>query len=456
MVSPIDIAIVAAYLVMLVIFAAVSLRRRDMSHESVILAGRRLTLPAFVATLVSTWYGGILGIGEFTWLYGISNWFVFGIPYYLAAAIFAIFLARRARSGADMTIPDRLYTHYGPAATAAGSVIVILVTLPVAYVLMIGVLANIFFGIPIWLGIIAGTIFSAVYVASGGFRAVVWTDIVQFVLMFLGFAILLIVAVTSLGGIDYLRTNLPETHFTVTGGNSIWYILLWYIIALQTLIEPTFYQRCFAAKSVKTAQRGIAWSIGFWLIFDFLTTACGLYARALLPELANPVAAFPAMARMLLPAGLLGVFFLSLVATIMSTVDSYLFLNATTISHDIIWRVKKFTDDKMRWYTFIGLIIASTATIIIAIFFDSVVAVWYHFGSIGTSALLLPLWSTYHGRYRFSNQGATAAIILAPIVTGLGFLWPVLTGSSGYLGGIEPIFLGLAVSFVIYLLTRHE
>ena len=45
-----------------------------------LLAGRRLTLPAFVATLVTTWYGGILGIGEYAWRFGISTWLVFGVP----------------------------------------------------------------------------------------------------------------------------------------------------------------------------------------------------------------------------------------------------------------------------------------------------------------------------------------------------------------------------------------
>ncbi len=62
-----------------------------------LVMGRTLALPSFVASLVSTWYGGVLGVGEYSFRYGISNWIVFGVPYYIGAALFAIFFARRAR-----------------------------------------------------------------------------------------------------------------------------------------------------------------------------------------------------------------------------------------------------------------------------------------------------------------------------------------------------------------------
>ena len=40
--------------------------QRARSAAEFLLAGRSLTVPVFVMTLVSTWYGGILGVGEFT------------------------------------------------------------------------------------------------------------------------------------------------------------------------------------------------------------------------------------------------------------------------------------------------------------------------------------------------------------------------------------------------------
>ena len=103
-----DYAIILAYLAVLIIVGITRRSGRKESAAGFILGGRRLTLPAFVATLVSTWYGGILGVGEYSFTYGISNWLVFGLPYYLAAVLFAVFLARKARRAEVLTIPDRL------------------------------------------------------------------------------------------------------------------------------------------------------------------------------------------------------------------------------------------------------------------------------------------------------------------------------------------------------------
>ena len=99
-----------------------------------------------------------------------------------------------------------------------------------------------------------------------------------------------------------LRDNLRAGHMQWDGGLGWQAIAVWYVIALSTLVEPAFYQRCFPAESERTAKNGIFWAIGFWVVFDFLMTTAGLYARALLPDLANPVQAFPALAAHVLPS----------------------------------------------------------------------------------------------------------------------------------------------------------
>ena len=53
-------------------------RRSDKNINSFLFAGRKLTIPALVATLVSTWYGGILAVGRFTYENGIVTWIIFG------------------------------------------------------------------------------------------------------------------------------------------------------------------------------------------------------------------------------------------------------------------------------------------------------------------------------------------------------------------------------------------
>lgn len=60
-----------------------------------LLMGRRLTLPLFVATLVATWYGGIFGVNEITFNYGIYNFVTQGAFWYIAYLIFAFFYCRQ-------------------------------------------------------------------------------------------------------------------------------------------------------------------------------------------------------------------------------------------------------------------------------------------------------------------------------------------------------------------------
>ena len=101
------------------------------------------------------------------------------------------------------------------------------------------------------------------------------------------------------------------------------------------MVEPSFYQRVFAARSPSVARSGVIVSVGLWALFDFFSIGCGLAARVLLPGLEDPLAAYPALAEMVLSPWMAAVFTLALFATVMSTLDSYLFLSATTIGHDV-------------------------------------------------------------------------------------------------------------------------
>ncbi|MCK4632819.1 MAG: hypothetical protein KAT79_06075, partial [candidate division Zixibacteria bacterium] len=264
-----DYAIIILYLGGLLYLGFRYRLKKDSSASELIVGGRMLTLPAFVASLVSTWYGGILGVGEYSYSYGLSNWLVFGLPYYLAALLFALFLAKKARQSEVLTIPERLTQAYDNKTGLAGAAIIFLMTVPAAYVLMLGVLCEFLFGWPLWLGTLAGTLFSIVYVFLGGFRSVVRTDLLQFALMFLGFGVLLIFLINDYGGLPFLIERVPENHFTWHGGKPAIYIGVWYFIALATLIEPAFHQRCYAAKDAATARKGILVSIVCWAVFDF-------------------------------------------------------------------------------------------------------------------------------------------------------------------------------------------
>ena len=452
----VDVLLIALYLAVLLGLGLSRRLRSGSTASDLVVGGRTLTLPGFVASLVSTWYGGILGVGEFSYQHGLSNWLVFGVPYYLAAAIFAVFLAARARETRLLTIPERLAQVYDDRTALAGSIVIYLMTIPAAYVLMLGVLAQQLFGWSFAAGVVGGTLFSIVYVFTGGFRSVVRTDVFQFILMFVGFAVLLTTVAGRYGGLDFLTAQLPPELLTWHGGNSRWYIATWYVIALATLIEPAFYQRCYAARTAQTARRGIFISILFWGVFDFMTTACGLYARALLPDLADPVSSYPALGRTVLPAGLLGLFMLSLLATVMSTVDSYSFLAASTFGNDIMPRLAPHGRRSVTWYTRAGLVLSAGLAVVLAMYFRSVVDIWHIFGSVGVPALLVPVFTSFTGRRRMPPRAAFWCMAAAGTVALAWYVSGLLHPDGRYWGNIEPIFPGLAVSLAVFFLTARR
>lgn len=405
-------------------------------------------MPAFVASLVSTWYGGILGVGEYSYLYGVSNWLVFGLPYYLWAIVFAVFLARKARRTHFISLPDHLGQAYGHGPGLLGALVVFVMTVPAAYVLMLGDFGRMLLGWPLWLGATIGAGLSIMYLFIGGFRSAIRADLLQFVCMFGGFSLILPFAVSQFGGWEFLKAGLPAMHLTASGGNSWWYIISWYFIATATLVEPAFYQRCYAAKDEGTAKRGIFWSVGFWILFDFMTTTTGLYARAALPSLDSPMMSYPALAERVLPAGVLGLFFVGLLATVVSTVDSYMFLSAVALGRDVMSRVRTLTDHGVKVWTRWALLISAVCAVALAVGTQSVIGIWKNLGSVGVPMLLLPVLTTFrHNRLHLSQQ----FVILWMALPGLASLaWVTINWVTGsYPLGLEPIFPGLITSVVI-------
>ncbi len=464
-----DRLVVAGYAAALLAFALWrTQRRRGDSVAAYLVAGRAVTLPGFVANLVASWYGGILGVSEYAYRYGVSNWLVFGVPYYLGALIFALFVAPRARSSRALTIPDRLQAAYGRPAGVLSAVIVLGMTIPGAYVLMAGTLANEILGTPAVVGIVLVTLLSCAYLFFGGMRAIVAADRFYILLMYGSFAFMVCWLAIHYGGMGFLRRNLPAQQFTWNGGRPAQAVLVWYVIALATLIEPTFYEACFSADRPRTARAGILISIVFWALFDFMTTATGMYARALLPPLADPARAFPLLAERVLPPAFCGLFFAGMLATVMSTVDSYLFISAQTLGHDLGWRLHggehpqageppqdRVGRDASTARTRIALGIVALVAIAIALSGLTIIELWHHLGSIGTPALLVPLVASFDNRLRPSPRAAVTSIVLAGLVAAA---W--LAGAQGdrYWLGLEPIFPALAVSLCVWagnLLARR-
>lgn len=430
------------------------------NEEEFLLSGRKVTIPAFVATLVSTWYGGILGVGEFSYQFGISQWLVFGIPFYLFSAVFAVFMAGKIRLNKALTIPEAIANRYTPLTGRISAIPIFVLVSPAPYILMLGVLFQFMIGTDtpylVYASLVA--LFSVLYITIGGFGAVVRTDILQLILMFGGFMMLLLFSVMHFGGFGTLINDLPELHTSFTGGFSWQYILVWFFIALWTFVDPSFHQRAAAAESPKTARDGIFISIGFWMFFDFLTCFTGLYAFAILgPGIENPILSYPLLADLLLPAGLKGLFFVSLLATIMSTLDSYLFISGQTLGRDFLR--KTFPKISPTRLTRTGILLSAIIGILLTIIYPSVIDLWYVIGSVCIPGLLIPVLGIYLRPFQIKNNWSTSALVV-PILVSL--LWLILgtlypSGEEGYLyKGVEPFYPGLAIAIIIWGLGKEK
>ncbi|MCG6913606.1 sodium:solute symporter family protein [bacterium BMS3Abin03] len=449
--SLIDILVVLLFFASIIFIGFYTGRKTSSQADDYLLSGRKLKLFTFVLINVSTWYGGILGVGEFTYRYGLVSWFTQGFPYYIFAFLFGIFFAKKIREASLFTIPDKLNEVYGEKVGLISAVIVFVLVSPAPYFLMSASLISLLFKIEILPSLIITFILSIIYLVKGGFRSNVYVDVFQFFVMFIGFILILVFSGIEFGTVNFITSSVPANHIKVFGGMSLTFIIVWFLIALWTFADPGFHQRCYAAKSGNVAMKGILISIFFWALFDFLTTSTGLFSKAVLQNLENPVLAFPLFAEKVLPAGVKGIFYAALFATIISTQISFLFLSGTTIGRDFIFRIKNDVNElNLKHYTIIGLIISGSLAILLAYFIPSVIEIWYTIGSLFIPGIILPVISAYYPKIRIEKKFILVEMISALAMSTTWLFIRESFSSVKIINEIEPMLVGLILAFIIH------
>lgn len=413
----------------------------DARLLDLLLMGRRLTLPLFTATLVATWYGGIFSVTEYTHQVGIYNWLTQGVFWYAAYLIFAFALVGRIRNTQARTMPELLGTLFGPRSATLGAGLNLLNVLPVTYLLMLGIFLQLLFGgsLPLWMTL--GTLLVVSYSTLGGFRAVVFSDLVQFTVMCASVALVILFSITTHGGLAWLRAHpaIPPGHWKPLGdGIPLSLTLVWGFLALGTLADPNFYQRCLAAKDTRTARNGILLATLIWIAFDFCTTFGALYARAVLPA-AEPRTAYLLYSLQLLPPGLRGFFLAGILATILSTLDSYLFLSGTLVAYDLAPPRRKGSTAHHHLGTLLTALTALLAAILFNLTGENLVEIWKFFGGYATACILLPLLTGYLLPGRLTDRAFVTACLSGIVTMTLFHLLRAHTP----LATLEPFYFGL-------------
>ncbi len=419
---------------------------RESSLLEILLMGRQLTLPLFVVTLVATWYGGIFGVTQIAYERGLYNFITQGFFWYLTYLIFAIFMVDRIRSKDHRSMPELLENMFGPKAAILGGIFNFLNLIPVTYVISVGLIVSAFTDFSMTASMAIGTVVVVIYSTWGGLRAVVFSDLVQFFVMCMGVFVVVAFSVYTYGGLDYLRANLPADHFHPTSDVGLAETLVWGFIALATLVDPNFYHRCFAAKDAQVAKKGIYISTFVWVCFDLCTTFGGMYARAALPE-ADSASAYMTYAFGLLPSGVRGFFLAGILATVLSTLESYLFLASTTLHFDLL-KNKRLSP---RIAHVLSMLLVSFMGWALALAFDgNIRKTWKILGSYSASCLLVPV---LYGQLRPGKTSERRFITacLSGVVTTT--VWRFLP-RSGFWLDVDALYIGMITTSAILFLPK--
>ncbi|HET6511232.1 MAG TPA: hypothetical protein VFH43_03500, partial [Candidatus Kapabacteria bacterium] len=325
-------------------------------------------------------------------------------------------------------------------------------TSPASYIIMLATLYEWYFGFSFGWGVAVAIASSIIYLFYGGFRASIRADMLQFVMMFVGFAIILPFAYSEFGGITDVVNAVPTSHSKPFGDYGLGYIMIWYVAALTTLVDPNFHARVFAARTPKVARNGILVSICFWILFDFMTNLAGLYAKMATPSLTDSRFAYTTLAEAVLPIGAKGLFYVGMLSTVLSTVDSYFFTSASIFGRDILWRLSGKGEEHVKKYIRIGLLITALAALPIVLYTTHIYNVWYSMGSVLVPVLLLPLTISYLKRDLVTSKAIVVSMVVSGVVSLSQYIYGqyhILGKDPQYVFGMEPMYSGLIVSVLI-------
>ncbi len=446
--APIDVFIVIVFLIGILFFGTF-FRRFVKTSEDYFLAKRMLPWWAIGMSIVVADIGAIeyMGMAGGTYRFGLAqanfDW-IGCIPAMLVAAI--IFIPYYWKAGV-YTVPEYLGRRYN---VYVQSIEAFLWIAFLAFVLGIilwatAIFLNTMLGWPQWLSIIITASIVGIYTISGGLSAVVMTNALQLIIMFIGAIAVLVLGFKSVGGWGEMTEKIyslgPEfkDHFKLLLPMDTTTPYPWagIVFGATLVISPAYWignqaiiQASLGARNEWDAKAGVMWAAILKTLIPFLIAIPGLIALSLYPDLSDGDRALPLLVKNLLPPGLTGLVFAAFFAALMSTVAAYLESAATLFTKDIYQKfVKKDASDKH--YLTVGRIL--TAVIIL-------------FGII-----IAPLSEKFPGIFVALQTimsifyGPTFAILL------LGMLWK----RSTQWGGLYGLILGVLLSSFLFTFKSH-
>lgn len=207
---------------------------------------------------------------------------------------------------------------------------------------------HVLLGWPLWSGAVAGAVLVSLYCFVGGIRASIWTDAAQSIVMVAAMAMLLIFALSDLGGAQaswqemgqvdgFLEWFPKELAFPGALGMGL-FLLSWLVAGLSVIGQPHIMVRFMALDNSANMRKAKAWYYLWFTLFYCMATGVGLLSRIYLPDVTSfdPELALPVMAQQLFSPFFVGLVLAGIFAATMSTADSLLLSCSAAVTHDIL------------------------------------------------------------------------------------------------------------------------
>ncbi len=345
--------------------------RKIKNIKDYALASKSFSPLVIAMTLIATKIGGghLNRIGFFS-TDGLTI-FLLGIGTIVSFLIFGYILGPRIVFFSNcITLGDMINKLYGniPRIISGSIGFIYCIILTVIQILSLSKICYYFMGINKELALLLGGIVIITYSAIGGIRSVTITDIFQFILLGMFISILGTGIISKIGGVDsmfkiiwansphMLKINTVNHHLKIGEMliNSFGFMI----------ISPPFIQRIFMAGNKEKVKKMFLFSIMFYSIFWILVTIIGMGAFTILGSSTKGIDIIPSIIQNLFSKSTQGVLISGVIATIMSTADSFLNSGGISLTHDIIKpicekRKLKINEVKLTKYsvTFTGILI---------------------------------------------------------------------------------------------------
>lgn len=355
------------------------------------------------------------------------------------------------------TVGDFLEFRYGKEVRATVGILLWLGTLAIlaGQLIALAWVLNAVAGVPKPVGCLIGGGVMTIYFAAGGLLTSAWVNLVQLVVLVVGFAIALPMALANAGGWAAVVAAIPadtplsETYFDFWGGSTTWAYLALLVPAF--MVSPGLIQKVYGARDERTIRIGVGASACALLIFAALPPLLGMIARVYDPSLANGELALPMVLTTGLPLAVGSIGLAAVFSAEMSSADAILFMLATSLSKDLYKRfVRPDADDRqVLKVARLAAVVGGALGVGLAIVLPSVIGSLSVFYSLLGVSLFVPVVVGLQSR-RIGTPEAIAAIAggVTVLIAARLAPWREWSG-AGWIGWLSPNTWGLIASVLV-------